>query len=159
MSNRKRKRKGEKRAPLAGAAMSTSDAQPWRVRFAKSVRDTDLNMISSSAAEAARRAIDKKLKLDPEQYGEFLHRPLQGFYKLKTSAVRIVYHVDAEAREVWVLAIGDRRDIWKDEAAIFKRWDAARGEFRPDDISPRTGHGQRKRQFATVVGGFTTAHV
>src|SRR6185437_13356801 len=101
--------------------------------------------LSTSALEAARKAIDKKLKVDPQQYGEFLHRPLQGFYKLKTSAVRIVYHVDAEAREVWVLAMGDRRDIWKDEAAILKRWDAARGEFRPDDVTTRAADKPKNR--------------
>jgi mRNA-degrading endonuclease RelE of RelBE toxin-antitoxin system len=145
MSDRKRKRAGVRGIPLADAAESKSEGQPWRIRFAKSVRDTDLHMLSSSAADAARKAIDKKLKLDPQQYGEYLHRPLQGFYKLKTSAVRIVYHVDAEAREVWVLAIGDRRDIWKDEAAILKRWDAARGEFRPDDARSPSGAGHRKR--------------
>jgi mRNA-degrading endonuclease RelE of RelBE toxin-antitoxin system len=138
MSNPGNRRTGDKRrAPLADAPEEKPPPHPWRIRFAKSVRDTDFQTLSSSAVEAARKAIDKKLKRDPQQYGEFLHRPLQGLYKLKTSAIRIVYHVDAEAREVWVLAIGDRRDIWQDEVGILKRWDAARREFRPDDVSTR----------------------
>ena len=147
MSNRQRKRTGEsRRAPLADEPEPEVPlTTPWRIRFAKSVRETDRHALSTSALEAARKAIDKKLKVDPQQYGEFLHRPLQGFYKLKTSAVRIVYHVDAEAREVWVLAMGDRRDIWKDEAAILKRWDAARGEFRPDDVTTRAADKPKNR--------------
>ena len=120
---------------LADAPEAESASRPWRIRYLSSVRDTDLETISTAAARAAQKAIDKKLKVDPQQYGEFLHRPLQGLYKLKTSSVRIVYHVDAEAHEVWVLAIGERRDIWQDELGILKRWDAARGELRPDDVA------------------------
>lgn len=146
MSNRRRKRTGDKRrTPLADEPEQSNEVKPWTVRYAKSVGETDLHMLSTSAIEAARKAIDKKLKVDPQQYGEFLHRPLQGLYKLKTSAVRIVYHVDAEAREVWILAMGDRRDIWKDEGAILGRWDLARGEFRPDDVSTASSRKQRRR--------------
>jgi mRNA-degrading endonuclease RelE of RelBE toxin-antitoxin system len=146
MSNRKRKRTGERRRPpLADEPEVDTEVNPWRIRFAKSVRDTDLHTLSTSAVEAAKKSIEKKLKLDPQQYGEYLHRPLQGLYKLKTSAVRIVYHVDAEAREVWILAMGDRRDIWKDEAALLRHCDAARGEFRPDDVAARPSDKQRNR--------------
>ena len=145
MSNRQRKRSGEsRRAPLADAPEPEPIA-PWKIRFAKSVRDTDRHELSTSALDIARKAIDKKLKVDPQQYGEYLHRPLQGFYKLKTSAVRIVYHVDPEAREVWILAMGDRRDIWKDQDDILRRWDQARDEFRPDDMPLKAAHGKRNR--------------
>lgn len=132
-------------APLADAPEEQRQAGPWRVRYVSGVRDTDLKVLSTSSAEAARKAIDKKLKVDPQQYGEFLHRPLQGLYKLKTSAVRIVYHVDPEAHEVWVLAIGERRDIWSDQAGILKRLDVARGEFLPDDVPMRRDPTTRDR--------------
>lgn len=137
MSRGKGRRAGRQAQPesLGDAPEAESTSRPWRIRYLSSVRDTDLETISTAAARAAQKAIDKKLKVDPQQYGEFLHRPLQGLYKLKTSSVRIVYHVDAEAREVWVLAIGERRDIWQDQRGILKRWDAARGELRPDDVT------------------------
>ena len=145
MSNRKKNEQGGgRRRTLPDALEGIGEpARPWKIRFSKSVRETDLHTLSTPAIEAARKAIDKKLKVDPVQYGEFLHRPLQGFYKLKTSAVRIVYHVETETHEVWIFAMGDRRDIWKDETAILKRWDAARGEFRPDDVGVRPQLGQR----------------
>ncbi|MGH2361939.1 MAG: type II toxin-antitoxin system RelE family toxin [bacterium] len=56
--------------------------------------------------------IDKKLKIDPEGYGDNLHHPLHGLYKLKSSYVRIVYHIEAADSEVWILMIAGRRDIW-----------------------------------------------
>ena len=138
MTQSKKRRATEHRASRYADAAETPPPQQWRVRYASSVRDTDLRVLSASAADAARKAIDKKLKTDPQQYGEFLHRPLQGLYKLKTSAVRIVSHVDSEAHEVWVLAIGDRRDIWRDQAGILRRFDSARGEFQPDDVPLRS---------------------
>ena len=146
MSKRKKRRaEDDPGVPLADAPETKPLEKPWRIRYMSSVRDTDLEVLSTSAVEAARKVIDKKLKVDPQQYGEFLHRPLQGLYKLKTSSVRIVYHVDAEAREVWILAIGERRDIWEDQAGILKRWDVARGEFRPDDIGVRSSVRTRDR--------------
>lgn len=61
----------------------------------------------------AEEAIKKKLRVDPEQYGEPLKRSLAGLYKLKASSLRIVYSIHAEAREVWVLTIANRRDVWE----------------------------------------------
>jgi mRNA-degrading endonuclease RelE of RelBE toxin-antitoxin system len=70
----------------------------------------------------ARAAIEKKLKVDPEKYGQRLHSLLHGLYKLKASHIRIAYHIEGAAREVWILMIGDRRDIWdQDQAEILKR--------------------------------------
>ena len=78
--------------------------------------------IGHAALQVARAAIDKKLKLDPEKYGQRLHSPLHGLYKLKASHVRIAYHIEQAAQEVWILMIGDRRDIWdQDQAEILKR--------------------------------------
>lgn len=62
----------------------------------------------------ARKAITKKLTEDPEQYGTRLHSPLHGLFKLKSSHMRVAYHIEKDLREVWVLVIGDRRTIWKD---------------------------------------------
>ncbi len=54
-----------------------------------------------------------------------LHHPLHGFRKLKSSHIRIIYRVKADASEVWVLMIGDRRDIWESEQEeILERYEA-----------------------------------
>ena len=64
----------------------------------------------------------KKLKSAPDQYGERLRSPLQGLWKLKASHLRIVYTIRAETREVWILMIGNRREIWdRDQGEILKR--------------------------------------
>lgn len=87
------------------------------MRFAGRILSEDLKKIGHAALEVARSTIDKKLKLDPEKYGQRLHSPLHGLYKLKSSDIRIAYHVEKARREVWVLMIGNRRDIWDEEQA------------------------------------------
>ena len=84
----------------------------WRVRVAARVLTEDVSRIGRDTYERAKKAIQKKLTLDPEQYGERLHSPLHGLYKLKSSNIRVVYHIEVATREVWVLLIGDRRTIW-----------------------------------------------
>lgn len=88
---------------------------PWRIRFAQRILADDVRKIGHAALELARTAIDKNLKVDPEKAGQRLRSPLHGLYKLTSSHIRIAYHVEKTRREVWILMIGDRRDIWDEE--------------------------------------------
>lgn len=118
------RRRGKSRSTPASSPAAGPEAakSPWRVRFAEEILSQDLKKIGHAALQVARNAIDKKLKVDPEQYGERLHSPLHGLYKLKASHVRIAYHIEKAAGEVWILMIGDRRDIWdQDQTEILKR--------------------------------------
>ncbi|HYN82511.1 MAG TPA: hypothetical protein VES88_13495 [Gemmatimonadaceae bacterium] len=81
-----------------------------------------------AAFDVAKRAIEKKLKVSPKEYGESLRHPLHGLFKLKSSHVRIAYHVQDTPAEVWILMIGDRKSIWEDEQAeILERLEAELG--------------------------------
>ena len=82
------------------------------MRYSPRLLTEDLRAVGHAAFELAKEIIDKKLTLAPEQYGAPLGKPLLGLRKLKASDVRIVYRVDVAAREVLVLMIGNRRDIW-----------------------------------------------
>ena len=84
------------------------------MRIAQRVLTDDIPWVGHDAYERAKKAILKKLPVAPEQYGEPLHAPLHGLYKLKSSPARVVYHIEVKAHEVWVLLIGDRSTIWDD---------------------------------------------
>lgn len=84
----------------------------WRLRFSPRILSEDLPDIGSAAFENAKKAILKKLPAAPHQYGEPLHAPLHGLFKLSVSHVRVAYHVEDAAHEVWVLMIADRKTIW-----------------------------------------------
>jgi mRNA-degrading endonuclease RelE of RelBE toxin-antitoxin system len=131
-----------KRRLIADAA-EPEPQRPWQIRFVESVIETDAHDIGNAAMAIALKAIDKKLKIDPLQYGDRLHRPLHPLFKLRSGDVRIVYRVEEETRQVFILAIGNRRDIWDDEVAILKRKstleEALSVEFQDDfSVSPRT---------------------
>lgn len=130
---RKKKRSREEEAGKSPAeappASSASGEVPWRLRFAKRILHEDLREIGHAAYETAKHAIEKKLRTHPEQYGEPLRAPLQGLFKLKSSHVRIAYHLERSAHEVWILMIGDRRTIWKShEKDILRRLEEVREE-------------------------------
>lgn len=100
----------------------------WTVRYAERILKDDLDDVGHAAFQMARKAIDKKLKVAPNQYGESLHDPLHPFRKLKASHIRIVYRVNPDAAEVLILMIGDRRDIRDTEQTeILDRYQEERG--------------------------------
>ncbi|MDP9177191.1 MAG: hypothetical protein M3O61_05880 [Gemmatimonadota bacterium] len=100
----------------------------WTVRYTERILEDDLEDVGHAAFQMARKAIDKKLKVAPGQYGESLHDPLHPFRKLKASHIRIVYRVNPAAAEVLILMIGDRRDIWDTEQTeIPDRYEEERG--------------------------------
>lgn len=113
---RKRPRGGRtgrvRERPVGPAPAGGGAEPPWRLRFSPRILSDDLRGLGHDAYAVARAAIDKKLRREPRQYGELLRPPLKGLYKLKASHVRVVYHVDEAAREVWILMISDRRVIW-----------------------------------------------
>jgi len=121
-------------------APSASGDVRWRVRLAKRVLTDDIPQVGHDAYDRAKKAINKKLPVAPEQYAEPLHSPLHGLYKLKSSHARVVYHVEVESHEVWVLLIGDRSTIWDDrEADILERLAGERQEAiarRPEHTLP-----------------------
>lgn len=101
---------------------STDPAQPprgaadqgaaWKLFFSPRILTEDLSEIGHAAYETAKKAIQKKLPVAPDQYGDGLGPPLAGLWKLKASHVRVAYHIEISAHEVWVLMIGDRDVIW-----------------------------------------------
>ncbi len=103
-------------------------ATVWTVLFSERILKEDLDEVGHAAFDVAKNAIEKKLKIAPDQYGANLHHPLHGFRKLKSSDVRIVYRVEVSTSRVLVLMIGNRRDIWESEQAeILERYEEERG--------------------------------
>jgi mRNA-degrading endonuclease RelE of RelBE toxin-antitoxin system len=142
--------RGRDRAkPAAGRqgppAGSSASGGPWRLRFSSRILDEDLGNIGHAAYETAKKAIRKKLPVDPHQYGEGVRPPLDGIYKLKSSNVRVAYHIEEAAHEVWVLMIADRRVIWdRHEDEILGRLTVLREERRQRDTKPAPRPGRKR---------------
>ncbi len=144
MGGGSKKKDGRTPGPATESLSSnpTSSPAPWRLRFSARILDEDLEDIGHAAFEIARKAITKKLPVDPHQYGDGLRPPLGGIYKLKSAHVRVAYHIETAAHEVWVLMIADRNTIWdRHEDEILARLNGMSAQHRTE---PRGGTPKRR---------------
>lgn len=144
--------KGERSAGSSPPPAGEPPSRPWKVRFSARIVDEDLDALGEAAFEVAMAAIDKKLKVSPEQYGDGLGPPLAGLYKLKASHIRVAYHIGQATHEVWVLMLGDRQDIRKTrQGGILERLQmvksriAREADRRREDEATKPKGGSRRR--------------
>ncbi|MFH1982576.1 MAG: type II toxin-antitoxin system RelE/ParE family toxin [Pseudomonadota bacterium] len=81
----------------------------WSLVYHHAVEE-DLESIGASAARRVVKAIDDKLARAPLQFGTLLLGNLADFRKLRVGDYRVVYRVWEKTVEVFVLAVGPRRD-------------------------------------------------
>ena len=71
--------------------------------------------LKRSVREAMRAIVQ-----DPAK-GEPLKRELQDYQKFRVRRFRIIYRVDRDVRMVTIMAVGHRREIYEELAAIVRR--------------------------------------
>lgn len=74
--------------------------------------DKDVGRINRNLRKRIGRAIQERLATHPESYGKPLRGSLAGFWSLRVGDYRVVYKI--HGRDVWVLAVIDRRDVYED---------------------------------------------
>ncbi|CAN5152206.1 hypothetical protein BH24PSE2_BH24PSE2_07330 [soil metagenome] len=83
---------------------------PWTVIYHPDVRD-DLRSLGRTDSRRAVHAIHKRIRHgEPDKVGRALRKDLTGCRRLRVGDMRIVYSIDATAREAVILAIGRRRN-------------------------------------------------
>ena len=157
MAPRPRSRRSPAPAAVPLPTARADVAAPWRLRYSPLILSDDIDDVGHAALKLARAACEKKLASEPQQHGAPLHHLLHGLRKLSVSHVRIAYYVEVATHEVWILMIGNRRDIWdEDQGAILERLgserkqhsaaadrDADAGTSLPEP-SPRKGRKRRR---------------
>ena len=83
---------------------------PYELRYHPDVRDIDIPQLNETLKKRIKKAIEERLSLAPQQYGEPLRKTLKGYWKLRVGDYRVVYKVDKN--EVWIFAIINRRDVY-----------------------------------------------
>jgi mRNA interferase RelE/StbE len=81
----------------------------YRVEFADETKK-EFRALGHVAAAEILDAVEKKLTVDPEGYGDPLRKDLSGYFKLAVGQWRVVYHVDDDLVLVLVLAVGKRAE-------------------------------------------------
>ena len=83
----------------------------FELRYHPDVRDVDIPQLNETLKKRIKKAIEERLSIFPDQYGEPLRKTLKGYWKLRVGDYRVVYKV--EGNEVWIFAIINRKDVYK----------------------------------------------
>jgi mRNA interferase RelE/StbE len=83
---------------------------PYSLRYHPLVKSEDLPKIDVKTKERIKKAIETRLTIAPQDYGEPLRKTLKGYWKLRVGDYRIVFKVQAE--EILILEIIHRKDVY-----------------------------------------------
>lgn len=85
---------------------------PWELIVAPSVNRT-LARLPEKAAAAVVEFMLGPLVEDPRRVGHQLRRELEGLWAARRGPYRVVYEIDDEAKEIHVLRVDHRADVYR----------------------------------------------
>ena len=71
----------------------------------------DISKINEKLKKRLRKAVETRLTVSPQQYGEPLRKTLKGYWKLRVGDYRIVFRVSGN--EIMVFGIIHRKTIYE----------------------------------------------
>jgi mRNA interferase RelE/StbE len=83
---------------------------PFSLRYHPTVKSEDLPKLDNRTKERIKRAIETRLAIAPQDYGEPLRRTLKGYWKMRVGDYRIVFRV--QEKEILILGILHRKDVY-----------------------------------------------
>ena len=76
------------------------------------VKRCDLPKIPQNMKDRIKIAIEKRLLINPDLYGQPLRRGLKGYRKLRVGDYKVIYQVEGEY--IIILKIGHRKEVYPD---------------------------------------------
>ncbi len=86
-------------------------SEPWRV-VVTGPAARDLDRLPDKALGAVLRALEA-IAREPRRLGKPLRFELEGLWVARRGPYRVLYRIDDEDRQVAVVAIGHRRDVYR----------------------------------------------
>lgn len=83
---------------------------PFSLKYHPDVKTVDLPLIDNKMKQRIKKAIEEKLVVSPQDYGQPLRKTLKGYWKLRVGDFRIVFKVVES--EIRILGIRHRKDIY-----------------------------------------------
>lgn len=85
----------------------------YSIQYLESVKD-DLKGLSKATKDRLKKAIEKKLMINPIEFGKPLQYSLKGLRRLRVEDYRIIYQIDLESKTVLIVKIGHRKEVYND---------------------------------------------
>ncbi len=98
---------------------------PYTLLYHPEVVEEDLPPIPLNVQRRIARALEARLSVAPERYGEPLRGTLKGYWKLRVGDYRVVYKI--VGGEVWIFGILHRKEVYQD---VIRRIDPPPAEAR-----------------------------
>ncbi len=89
-------------------------SEHFRVLWHPKARD-DLAKLTPDLAEKIFEAASYKLSRAPQFIGQPLKGTTKMLWKIRFSKYRVIYTLNAGSREVWVISVGKRDTVYRDE--------------------------------------------
>ncbi len=84
----------------------------YKIEFHKNIPD-DLKKISIPDRKTIKKAIERKLTLNPLEFGKPLQYSLKGLRRLRVGDYRVIFLIEKSKKTVFIVKIGDRKDIYR----------------------------------------------
>lgn len=85
----------------------------YSIQYLESIKD-DLSGLPKSIKLKIRKAIEKKLMINPVEFGKPLQYSLKGLRRLRVEDYRIIYQIEDETKSVLVVKVGHRKEVYED---------------------------------------------
>ncbi len=85
----------------------------YKVIYLEDVVYQHIPKLPAQYKETIKHAIEKRLMVDPIQFGKPLRYSLKGHRRLRVSDYRIVYRIEPETKTVVIVAIKHRKDAYR----------------------------------------------
>ncbi|AJF07677.1 type II toxin-antitoxin system RelE family toxin [Geoalkalibacter subterraneus] len=82
----------------------------FTVIYHPEVKNRDIPKLNGDIRLRIRKAIESRLMVAPQEYGEPLRKTLKGYWKLRIGDYRVVFRVDHH--QILVLGICHRKEIY-----------------------------------------------
>jgi mRNA interferase RelE/StbE len=92
---------------------------PFEVVYHPEIKTKDLPGVPKNIQGRIRKAIEDRLLENPVSAGKPLRQSLKGHRKMRVGDYRVIYRVDEDTNNIFILIIGNRKDVY---TKIFKRF-------------------------------------
>lgn len=87
----------------------------YKIFYDLGSKNKDYKKIPPVIREVIRKAIEKKLTIDPVNFGKPLRYCLKGYRRLRVGDYRVIYKIDDDRVIVVIVDIDHRKNVYGDE--------------------------------------------
>ena len=83
----------------------------YTISYHHLVKSEDIPKLDNAIKTRIKRAIETRLMVAPEEYGEPLRKTLKGYWKLRVGDYRVVFRVEGDG--ITIIGIRPQTDIYR----------------------------------------------